>query len=416
MSREASALYTMKIGPAPVRLMPLALLLLIAGLPDAAVVPVLRGLTVERYGMTESAAHLFMSASLVGATLVAGFASRLRRRFGLRSVLCVSAALNAILLALLALPVGAAWTLGLRVLEGGADLMVYAVLFDRIAHAGTSEKRGSRLGIAAMVMMLGIAIGMLLGGVIGRSDPTRTLVFGSLMCATLTVFCTFVPLGREAFRQKDTRTGSRLGLMSPMCQIFADRAAAGLLTTTVPLYLATHLGLTPAQIGSRVGTIMLVMALGLWPMGKLVDRLGAVRVRVVCTLCFGGLLGALPLVMAGGVLAMVISMLMGLAAAGLFASAIVQAARVSRGAGGMASFYTAGNAGFFVGPLVGAGLLALLGGSEAPASAYAWTFACFGLGHIGLSAIALARLSRPLPSDSGEDFAPIPLQNRHKAA
>ena len=64
----------------------LAALLLLAGLPDAMVVPVLRGLTVERYGMSDASAHLFISASLVGATLVAGVATRLRRRFGARRI------------------------------------------------------------------------------------------------------------------------------------------------------------------------------------------------------------------------------------------------------------------------------------------------------------------------------------------
>ena len=46
-------------------------LLLLSALPDAMVAPVLRQLLVDRYGVSDGAAHMFMSVNLLGA-LVGG--------------------------------------------------------------------------------------------------------------------------------------------------------------------------------------------------------------------------------------------------------------------------------------------------------------------------------------------------------
>ncbi|GAB4551960.1 MAG: MFS transporter [Phycisphaerales bacterium] len=377
-----------------------ALLLLIAGLPDAMVVPVLRGLTVERYGMSDGAAHLFISASLVGATLIAGFATRLRKRFGLRRVICVSAAMNALLLMVMALPIGAIGTLLVRVLEGGADLMVYAVLFDRIAHGKDTAKRGARLGLGATVMMIGIALGMLLGGVIGRDDPAMVLVAGGVTCIILCLMAAVVPLGDGGSDRPAARPAHTRLLLAPMLQIFADRAAAGLLVTTVPLYLAVAHDLDGAAIGSRVGTIMLLMAIGIWPMGKVVDRLGAVRVRVGCTLCFSCSLLLFPMLMEASGLALAACVLMGLSAAGLFASALTLAAGARGEAGGMASFYAAGNAGFFVGPLLGGALVDAISGVSPVV--YPMVFVIFGVSHAGLTALSLRFAAQSGGATAGE--------------
>jgi hypothetical protein len=47
-------------------------LLGIAAIPDAMVVPVLHDLTVERFGVSEGAAHAFMAVNFIGALLVVG--------------------------------------------------------------------------------------------------------------------------------------------------------------------------------------------------------------------------------------------------------------------------------------------------------------------------------------------------------
>jgi len=285
----------------------------------------------------------------------------------------------------MSLPIGALPTLGVRMIEGSADLMVYAVLFDRIAHAGSPARRGARLGFAATLMMTGISLGLAIGGVVGRGLAELTLIVGSLACAGVCVVAMLMRFDEDVAGARP-RAGSSRALVAPMLQIFVDRAGAGLLVSTLPLYLASA-QMDARSIGTRVGVIMLTLAIGLWPAGRLVDRLGPPRVRAVCTALFClGLLGV-PLSMTAPTgVAMAVSVVVGGSAAGLFASALVLAARARRDAGGMASFYAAGNLGFFAGPVGAAGVLALAGGG---AEAFALVFVVFGVAHALVSAASL---------------------------
>src|SRR5690606_26922672 len=114
-------------------------LIFLAGLPDAMVPPVLEGLFVERYGVSDAAAHWFMAVNLVGAVLTLPALAALRRLWPPAAILAGAAFANAAMLAIMAQPIGFIQSLILRVVEGGADLMVLAVLFDLVAKAGPAE-------------------------------------------------------------------------------------------------------------------------------------------------------------------------------------------------------------------------------------------------------------------------------------
>lgn len=124
-------------------------MLFLCALPDAMVVPVLRQLMVERYGVTIGAAHAFMWVNLVGAMVCVRFLKGRQHRLGDRGLLVAAAFLNGGLLAAMALPIGFGPTLALRALEGAADLIVYAILFNLIAQLGSPSTRGRRMGMAA---------------------------------------------------------------------------------------------------------------------------------------------------------------------------------------------------------------------------------------------------------------------------
>ncbi len=79
------------------------LLLGLAAVPDAMVVPVLYDLTSARFGVSQGTAHYFMAINLLGAIGAIGLLALLKRRFS-SSVLFVSAALiSAILMASMAM-------------------------------------------------------------------------------------------------------------------------------------------------------------------------------------------------------------------------------------------------------------------------------------------------------------------------
>lgn len=372
-------------------------LLFICGLPDAMVVPVLRALIVDRYGVGVGAAHLFMSVNLIGAAFGAMALSRLRRRWTAGRVVVLAAAVNGALLGLMALPIGAPATFAIRTIEGGADIVVYAVLFDLIARAGVPSARGRRMGLAAMVMMLGIATGMALGGVVGSSVAANALWAGSaaclLGCVLARVSLPWRGRGRspEPSRVRGRRRRAALLVAPALMMMFSDRAVASLFVSTIPLYLASVIGLTPATSGGLIGLSMLLVAVGTWPAGRLVDSVSGLGVRLLCALVYASTVALFPLAMQSSVATGVVALsVIGLCGAGLFASSLVHISRARTSPGAMGAYYTAGNAGFFVGPLLAGWIIARHSAGEPPASAYHMVFWVFAGGHAALTVLTIA--------------------------
>lgn len=363
-------------------------LLFLSALPDAMVVPVLHQLMVERYEVSTAAAHAFMCVNLLGALTIVGFINRVLRRGRTERTIAIAAGLNALLLALMALPIGFFATLAVRYLEGMVDMIVYALLFSLIANAGTSRTKGRRMGAAATALMLGIAIGIGLGGFAGTINPTLSLWFGAVACVIV------IPLALVFLRgSSDTtinaesaspseKTSPRGPLWPALIMMFSDRAVAGVLVSTVPLYFATMARFDSATTGGLIGISMLMTALGAWPAGRLADRIGYMRVRLFAGLMYAiGFASMATFSLISPVATTIIMIAFGLAGAALFASSLLVVCQSGRGPAGMAAYHTAGNLGFLVGPLVAGVTLKLFEGGGPGIGVYVAILGGFALMH-----------------------------------
>lgn len=379
-------------------------LLAIASLPDAMVVPVLKGLLVDRYGVSVGAAHWFLGVNILGGALAAIAMRRLGARSGGRVSIAIACVANAMLLAAMAFPVGFGPTLLLRFFEGGADLFVFAALFHVVSQSGPAERRGRRLGCAATCMMLGIATGVGVGGGVGAVEPTLALWVGAGACifAALAALMSLPGLspGRPTAARERTPPAQRDPLWPAMAMHAADRGVGGLLATTLPLGLGVSLGYGPAATGLVVGGAMLGLALGVWPAGQVADRIGWRRVRIVSAAVH---LVAMALLVPGASIglapATALAGLLGLAGAGLFASSLTLIGR--HGPGAMGAYHAAGSAGFLALPLVAALGLTWAGGALPDAGALVWTIAIASIVHGLVTAVALGaapvRARQPSP-------------------
>lgn len=372
-------------------------LLFLSALPDAMVVPVLRQLLVERYDVSIGAAHAFMSVNLVGALAGIGLAGFLRRRCDLVNTITIAALANAALLAMMAVPIGFVPTLVLRCVEGAADLTVYAVLFAFIAQSGSPATRGRRMGAAATAMMLGIAIGVGLGGIIGAQTAVLCLWAGAVACV---IVAAAAGITLRSHRDQENERSSRsttpeLGVEArpiwrPLAMMFSDRFVSALLATTVPLYLASVTDMSPAAIGGLIGISMLMTALGTWPAGRIAERVGSLRMRLIAGCIYAPGVALIPLAVSGNLVITIIDfVLIGLAGAALFASSLVAVCDSERGTTGMGAYHAAGNAGFLVGPIVAGVALSLLGGADPGASVYLFVFGGFALVHATVTALTV---------------------------
>ncbi|MEM7228672.1 MAG: MFS transporter [Planctomycetota bacterium] len=400
-------------SPAPRRLSFAIILSLrfLSAIPDATVVPVLKGLLVDRYAVSPAAAHAFMAVNLIGGIISIGFARRLHKFFGTSRTVALAALFNGLLLAVMALPIGFYPTLLIRIAEGAMDLIVYALLFAVIGNSGAPERRGMRMGAAATAMMLGIASGLGLGGIIGQNDATLTLWLGAVACMIVsTVGERLLPrrhIGRPDDEDTaDTSTQPRSPLWPTLAMMFTDRALSGVLTTTIPLYFTIQLEMTTAKSGGVIGIAMLMLALGAFPAGKLADVVGPVLLRLLAGIGFASCYALLPFIAEQPVIRLVVMAGIGLTGAALFACSLELVSRSNRGVTGMHALHAAGNLGFFVGPIASGALLWIMGDEESPRSAYLFIMVLFAVLHTLTTIVCTVRLMRSSPQSAADVETP----------
>jgi MFS family permease len=382
------------------RALPLGLLSLLTLVPVTLPVPVLRGLVLERFDVSQLLASSFMSINMVGAVIAAPIAGALADRFGRRRELILAALVcDAAFFWLMTRPIGFGTFLGLRFLEGCAHIFALSLLLAVASVSVTQQRRGRVMGIVGAGMMLGVALGAPLGGVLGLEDPLVPL----RVAAGVVVLAALV--GWRLLPDVDVSDERRPGLSeivhalrgnaviaAPLIFAFADRFTVGFFTTTFSLYLGTVHAADSARIGLLIAVFMLPFALLSAPFGWLSERYS--RVAMLCggSLVYGiGTLSlgwwsadALPVLMAS----------LGVAAAVMFVPSMIMTIELapdSIRSTAMGAFNLAGSLGFIIGPMTG-GLV-----SQTVAAHLGWPAgyrAAFGVA--GASEILCALLALPL--------------------
>jgi MFS family permease len=342
------------------------LLLGLAAIPDAMIVPVLYDLTVERFGVSESAAHLLMAVNLIGAVLAVGLLVVFKRRFSSSVLLLASAILSAIFMAGMAVSTTWEVMLAFRCLEGGVDLVLLSVPFRLIAGAGKKDRYGGRVGGGFTVMMVALALGVGFGGVIGGESPVAVLWAGVVIMLLL------VPIVAITRRTIDNAPVSpfpkphscplipREWLGAGFLAI--DRGLAALVATSLPLLLASGFNIGKMTLGLALGGMFLALASFSAPVGILADRHGGEKIRLISSLLCGFALAGLgfmawlpPIVVLPPCL-----LVYGAGAAGLMPSAFSVAVRSDASNLVFSSLQTAGQAGYASGVLGGAWIVSVV--------------------------------------------------------
>lgn len=379
-------------------------LILLSALPDAMLVPVLRDLFVDRYGVAAEGAQAFLAVNLLGAGLAVPLVRWLRRRWPAWSVAAAGALADAALLGLMWLPIGFGPTLAVRVLEGVADVATFAALFQILGQVG-GRPEAWRMGVGASMLIGGLGGGAVLGGVAVKASsmgPTVAFVIGAASCV-LTAIAAWVGSGAldrtaPVAERPEWQAGPARGAMWPVLLMAAsDRATGAALTAVFGSFLTRNLGYDPAQRGMLVGLPLMLMALGAAPAGWLADRWGTLRVRtisaVIYAVCFAQVawLGFSTAALSG------VLLLLGAAAAPLLPASLSLAAKAGRGTAGLAAFRAAGDAGYFIGIVAVVSVGAWIGGDSL--ATQQGLMLAFGLAHLACTLVSLGRLRRAARAD-----------------
>lgn len=247
-------------------------------LPETLPVPVLRGLVMDRFGVSDGSATLFLSANMLGALLAAPLVGIFVDRTGRRRLVAIAALLlDTLLMQALAHPLDYTTFLLLRLAEGAAHITALTMVMSLVADAA-GARRGRALGAVGAGLTLGVATGAAIGGVLGKNDPTLTLHVASAVLLLATLLAPWVlpddgPMTkRPGIKAIAAAIRSEPLVRAPLLLAFIDRFTVGFFTTGFPLMLAGVHGAPGPTIGMMLAAFLFPFALLSYPLGRLAER------------------------------------------------------------------------------------------------------------------------------------------------
>lgn len=382
------------------RVLPLAVLALFIMAPVTMPVPVLRALVQERFAVSELLTSLFMSVNMLGALLAAPLAGALGDRWGARRRLLIGGlALDAACFLAMTAVMPFPLFMAIRFVEGCAHITALSMLLTLASQALPAERRGRAMGMVGGSMMLGVALGAPLGGVLGRASAVVPLQAGGALLAATVAIATFAVRETNGAEQRPGLGAIVAALRAhpaiawPLAFAFADRFTVGFFTTTFSLYLTRIYALPPARVGVAIAIFMVPFALLSYPFGRLSDRRS-----LIALLCGGSLLYGIGTACVGFVAPPALYGLMfaiGVTAAVMFVPSMVmttQLAPESVRTTALGAFNSAGSLGFVIGPATGGLVSQLVADRVDWLAGYRAAFAVAGASEALCVAIALPAL------------------------
>ncbi len=385
------------------RLAALAALAVLILIPVTLPVPVLRTLVQERFDVSELATSLFMSINMIGAAMAAPIAGLLADRH-LRRPLFIGGALvvDALCFFALTLDVSFPVFMAIRFVEGCAHIVALSLLLG-LAHGARPEReRGLAMGLAGGGLLLGVAIGAPIGGLLGREDALVPLRLGGVLLLVTAVLA--VLLLRETNVKGRERAGfeDMIGMVrdrplvaAPLAFAFADRFTVGFFTSTFSLYLTRIHGFEPAGVGGLIAAFMLPFALLSVPLGLLSRRISLAVLLCGGSALYGLAVGSLTFWPPGALpFFMVVN---GTLAAVMFVPSMLMTTELTPEplrTTSLGAFNAAGSLGFIVGPIVGGFVSETVAAGSGWAAGYRAAFLVAGAAEIALAAATYGALSR----------------------
>ncbi len=330
-------------------------------LSTAVVFPNIGSFVRDRFVLSDTAASLFAVSYLVPHVVFAFIWGAVADRSGRkRELLVLGYTATAIFHFALPFVDNYPLLLLLRFGEGAMSVLGFSLVMALAVDVARKGHYGRVMGTLGGAIALGTTLAFPLGGAIGARSMVLLCSIGAvilLACAALAYRYIDPQAGGRARSLRDALLvlRERPALSIPYAFTFIDRFTVGFFAVTFPLYAATAFGLNAAESGRLLAGYLLPFSLLTMPMGRVVDRIGGIRLLLIGSLLYGVAVmlvgyvpvsGLLPLMIVCGVLASIMyAPTLWLAASGAPADMRTSA---------MGGFNAAGSIGFALGPIAGA--------------------------------------------------------------
>jgi len=347
-------------------------------LPATLLAPAIRPLFAGFHAGAEGPMHAFMSLNMLGAILTTPLIARLVSSGTSESSarwLTLLAGLDAVLLIVVSLPLATSLVLLLRTVEGAAHLGAATLLLARAAAYKPLVGAGRAMGMAGGAVMLAIAFGSGLGGILVGVNVRLPFVVGAALSALVALAAPLLYRSTLPAERHDPRASvlswREPDVLGPLSAAFVERFTVGLIIVTFALFATKAHGLSDRSIGLLYSMLMLPFALLMYPASRMGDRLPRSVLLGSGALLYGAAITSLAL--APKALLPLSMIVAGAASSFMYGTVLCYAATLvpSESRGRMMAWVNmAGALGMLLGPMCGGILVALGRNGADPLSAY----------------------------------------------
>lgn len=356
-------------------------------LPATLLAPAIRPMFAAHHGGDERAMHAFMAINMLGGAIAAPVLGRYVDRLSRpRRAVALLAILDAVLLLAIASSRSTPLVLGLRLLEGGAHIGAATLLMAEAAALARRSGSGRTMGLAGGALMMAVALGSALGGLVLAIDVRAPFWAGAALAVGVATVAARGAGSRVERGSSDSSAGGlyRLvrrepSLLVPITSAFVGRFTVGCIVVTFSLFAHNAHGLSDRAVGGLFTLLTLPFALATYPAGRLTDRVPRSAVLAVGAAAYALALVAIPVAPTAWLPALMLTM--GLASAMIFAPTLCYSATLAgaeeRGRA-MSLVNAASCAGMLIGPAAAGITSAIFKSAGDPVGGYRAVFVLAG--------------------------------------
>jgi MFS family permease len=322
--------------------------------------PVLPEFVKDRFETTDLAIGLFTSAEMIAYIIFAPIWGILSDRREKRvPFVIMGLGISAVFFVIMPL-IDTFWLLvAVRFVQGAFTVAAWSLAMTMALDWAGEENRGRTMGVLGAGMMMGMAMGAPIGGMLGEGGQSQ-VPFNLAFVVFVVAFCIAI----LALREPETRRvkvkatiplKEEADLWIPSAFGFVERFTAGFFITLFPVYLLEEFDFESGMRGMYLGIFFLPFAVLQYPFGRLTDRWGPMPFIIAGSIVYGAImmlvtfLQPVPLAIA--------MMALGTMAAGMLPASLVLVgtyARPETHGRAMGLFNALGSVGFAAGLLLSA--------------------------------------------------------------
>jgi MFS family permease len=257
--------------------------------------PVLPEFVKDRFETTDLAIGIFTSAEMVAYIIFAPIWGVLSDRRERRvPFVLMGLGLSSILFVIMP-SIGSFWALvAVRFVQGAFTVAAWSLAMTMALDWAGEKNRGRTMGVLGAGMMMGMAMGAPLGGVLGE----RWMVSGPFYLAFVVFVAAFClallflnePATRREKKKADVPLSEEIDLWIPSAYGFVERFTAGFFITLFPAFLDVEFGFESGMRGMYLGIFFLPFAVLQYPFGRLTDRWGPLPFILAGSIVYGAIM------------------------------------------------------------------------------------------------------------------------------